>query len=560
MLGHKTMRKRVFAGTYIEIGDARTSGWAKTILITLGTLVSYDDQLGIVGLNSSVKTVLYSYLIFSIFTCVCAEMRWEFALGKLIHWIDLGFSSALIGLTGGTDSLYFIFLFLPVFTSSLRWGLVEGRRVTLAAVVLYLAFAVLTRTISSSHFSLRIALLLSLGLLVAQVGASKLQLRRRLALLQSLGHIANPRLGLDRTLTAVLEKTRAFFGADRCIALLYERDSCCFTARTVATNGPLSVSSDAVSGRIGQVLLPEPREHLLLHRGSRWTRCRLWPACSSLFYDEVSGRWIVGGKSQYELMADLLETSSFISVPLTLCQSTGRIFLVSRDRPFARRDALFLAHIAAEARPLIETIELLDRIASEAASAERQKISLDLHDATIQPYIGLKLGLAALSRKAGPHNPVACDVEKLLGMAGCVIEELRAYAGNVRLQPGPEEPICLAVMRRQAARVLECYGVHITIDIEGRIAIGDRLAAEVLHIVREGLSNICRHTTARRGAVRLWCTSDLLRIEITNENYETERKVFVPRSINERAAALGGTAFVQDDRFGSTAVWVEIPV
>lgn len=41
----------------------------------------------------------------------------------------------------------------------------------------------------------------------------------------------------------------------------------------------------------------------------------------------------------------------------------------------------------------VENVELLNQLASSAADNRRQKISLDIHDSTIQPYIGLKLGI-----------------------------------------------------------------------------------------------------------------------------------------------------------------------
>ena len=96
--------------------------------------------------------------------------------------------------------------------------------------------------------------------------------------------------------------------------------------------------------------------------------------------------------------------------------------------------------------------------------------------------------------------------------------------------------------------------------MEGRGGFGDRLTAEVLQIVREGLSNICRHTSARRGAVLLRCSERFLLIEINNESCGKAPPTFLPRSISARAAALGGTASVRQGPHGSTVVCVEIPV
>ncbi len=112
---------------------------------------------------------------------------------------------------------------------------------------------------------------------------------------------------------------------------------------------------------------------------------------------------------------------------------------------------------------------------------------------------------------------------------------------------------------------MAAYGVDIRIHMEGRVGFGDRLTAEVLQIVREGLSNICRHTRAKRGTVWLRCSERSLRIEIGNDNDDNKgggaaAPAFLPRSINARATALGGTASVRQGPLGSTVVCVEIPV
>jgi signal transduction histidine kinase len=165
-----------------------------------------------------------------------------------------------------------------------------------------------------------------------------------------------------------------------------------------------------------------------------------------------------------------------------------------------------------------------------------------------------------LCRRAAPSNPLSEDLGKLTAMAADVIVQLRDYARRSGGEPVADEPICLAALRRQADRALAAYGVDISIDVDGALEFGDRLTAEVVQIVREGISNICRHTAARSGAVSLRCSGELLRIEISNEHGARQPLPFRPRSISERAAALGGAAFVREGRFNDTIVCVEIPL
>jgi signal transduction histidine kinase len=273
-----------------------------------------------------------------------------------------------------------------------------------------------------------------------------------------------------------------------------------------------------------------------------------------------AGRWIQHDDEPLGELADVLEAGSFISAPLVFGRGKGRIYVTAGTRHLARADALFLERIAAQELAAIDRIDLLDQIASGAAALERKKIALDLHDTAIQSYIGLQLGLAAVCRKAAPSNPLAGELDKLATMAANAIVELRDYTCQAQGGNAFDEPFCLAALRRQAAQAHAAYGVDVRIEIEGTIEFGDRLTAEVLQIVREGISNVCRHTAAKRARVALRCSGNTLRIEINNEHGGKPPPPFRPRSISERAVALGGSAFVQEGRFNDTIVCVEIPL
>ncbi|MDP2254488.1 MAG: histidine kinase, partial [Polaromonas sp.] len=122
------------------------------------------------------------------------------------------------------------------------------------------------------------------------------------------------------------------------------------------------------------------------------------------------------------------------------------------------------------------------------------------------------------------------------------------------------EPILLSALNQQAAQVREFYGIDITISMESELKVSDRLATEVLQLVREGLSNICKHTLAQRGSVKVHCIYGWLKIQIENECTDPGSIDFTPRSISERVAGLGGKAHVAQGASGNTVVHVEIPV
>jgi signal transduction histidine kinase len=257
---------------------------------------------------------------------------------------------------------------------------------------------------------MRTTFLLALGHMIVHWGGSKLALQRRLALLGDVSQLSNPRFGAGRTIARTMEKTLAFFRASHCILLTRDTATGNWILRTLRKD-------DACE----HVSVRDARPHRRIAAdgaGSRAYRRQQSPAlapdrsvrakpCASKLH-------AIGWRAEDPRNAPAQRRRgrhaggrAFISAPLPLRLGEGRVFVSSRDGLFNKSDALFLAHLMEQIFPVIETIEVLDRMASEAASTERLKISLDLHDTAVQPYIGLRMGLCALRKKAARRQPAA---------------------------------------------------------------------------------------------------------------------------------------------------------
>lgn len=118
-----------------------------------------------------------------------------------------------------------------------------------------------------------------------------------------------------------------------------------------------------------------------------------------------------------------------------------------------------------------------------------------------------------------------------------------------------------SAVRRQASRFGQLFGIEVEVEVEGEMPVSRRIAGELFHIVAEGLSNVRRHTQARRAWISLRMASDLLILDIRNENdVQTPAKAdFTPISLTERACALGGSVELASDASG-TALTVRVPI
>jgi len=219
----------------------------------------------------------------------------------------------------------------------------------------------------------------------------------------------------------------------------------------------------------------------------------------------------------------------------------------------------FLLELIDHVAPVIENIELVERLAGHAADEERSRLARDIHDSIIQPYVGLQMGLNAMRTKtAGTCPDLSSQLDELMCLAQGGIDDLRAYVAG--LKNGHSEGGLLPAMKRFASKFTAATGVAVRLEVEGDIHANNRLAAETFHMMAEGLSNIRKHTRARSATVRLACYNGTLRLEISEDDARKTAAAFTPGSISERAAALGGKVQVRSLPKGGSSILVDIPL
>lgn len=542
---------------YPDADELRLTARMRVVLAIATLLTATIDPVGLGRPHSFTLLVFYAYTTQSVLMLVLLETGKLARHPRLAHWLDVLWFGLLLALIGPLGGLFFL-LFFPVATAALLWGNDEGARVTLASAALLLLSAHdLTQQAALANVLLRAAFLIGLGLMVSHWGEALLNGKRRIALLRDVSRLSNPRFGIDQTIASVLAHTRRFFGADCCLVLIRDNDSGEWRLRSSSASSDASgPGACVVDTQMAAVLASIPARLCAVYRAPPLPFAS-WPA-TLLTRQEGQSRWRRARAGEGSELADLLGARSFVTAPVPLRRGEGRIFVMSSRRDLEREDASFLAQVAAQAFPVIENIELLDRLASEAGRRERQKFSNDLHDTTVQPYIGLSHALQALVRKS-ENSPIAPELRQVATMADNFVRDLRQFARIVTATAPSGEPVLQVALRSHAAEFKACYNVDIALLAHDALDINDRLGAEVFQLVCEGMSNIRRHTEAARGAVHLRRSNGWLHIRIENECPSGPPPDFVPRSIAERAAALGGFAYAGSDG-ATTSVHIDIPV
>jgi signal transduction histidine kinase len=553
-------------------GEDRMISGMRLVLAVAAFVITHIDPTEPSRFAAATYSTLILYLVYSLALHALSLKGVQFPMPVQysLHWIDAAFYVALIGLSHGTNSIFFVLFFFCIIVASFRWGFAPGMRVTIVSVVLYVIVGYAARPpapeFDLGRFILRTSALPVLGYMIAHWGGYELRLRRRLALLKEISTLSNPRFGVDRTLGANMNRLRVFYGADQCVVVLPHADGGQYSLRRATTEDPeAAMRAERVSADLVKTLLLfGPEEMVCCRLGDSWWWPRRLLAVST---ESRGGPRKHGDEELCRSVAEVLGASSFLTVPMrSKDRSVGRLFLTARKRSFRPADLDFLYQVVDNIMPVLDNIVLVDRMATRAAEEERQRIARDIHDTIIQPYIGLQLGITSIrelcdATNGGNPMPILKErASRLQELAAAGIADLRQYVRRLKYGEDSNGGFVKG-LQRYATRFCEATGIEVEVKAAESFHINDRLAAEIFSMLEEALSNIRRHTRALRSSINLKTSGEQLFVLVENETgTEGPPEPFIPRSIAERAASLEGTASVKTLENGNTAVIIQIPL
>jgi len=324
---------------------------------------------------------------------------------RLTHWVDVAFYLLLVSLSSGTNSVFFLSFFFAIIVASFRFGFREGVRVTVASAALFSAIGYATAPNGASfevnRFLLRPVYLLTLGYMTAYWGGGEIKLKRQLSLLRGVTRLSNPRFDVGYTIGSMLLKLRVFYDADHCLIVLVDpRDNAYRLFRLRRDQTAEAVQAELVPEPLARMLLTLPEDCAVVHGG----KSRLRSLLDSGYYaaDGSGGADCEDGLAKASgLLAETLGAESFISVPLHYRERTiGRLYVSAPPGLFDGEDIAYLMQVGEQIMPVIHNIRLLERLASNAAEQERQRLAGDIQHSDKQPHLGRQYKLGDIRKKA----------------------------------------------------------------------------------------------------------------------------------------------------------------
>jgi signal transduction histidine kinase len=207
-----------------------------------------------------------------------------------------------------------------------------------------------------------------------------------------------------------------------------------------------------------------------------------------------------------------------------------------------------------------------ERLREEGVLHERARIAREIHDTLAQGFAGIILSLEAAEEHLGKSPQARQQCDRALRIGRESLAEARAMVRGLRSQTQEGKSLQEAV-----ARIVESLTVGSDLrvnsfveEFRGRITL--ETEAELLHIIKEALTNVARHAHAREAHVTLRTGGNQIQlcVEDDGRGFECEDPLtaegFGLTSMRERAKNAGGILWVYSRPGEGTQVIACIPL
>jgi len=199
-----------------------------------------------------------------------------------------------------------------------------------------------------------------------------------------------------------------------------------------------------------------------------------------------------------------------------------------------------------------------------AREEERRRLRRDLHDDLAPMLAGLALTASSIA------DVIPIDPAKAATLANDLNHSIRAAVNNIRrlvydLRPPTLDELGLvaAIHERAAQFTYSADGLRVTVEADELPPLPAAVEVAAYRIAQEALMNVARHAQAKACHIRLALDDDCLQLEITDDGLgltEARTPGVGLRSMQERAAELGGACVIEQGLNGGTRVQVRLPI
>jgi len=242
------------------------------------------------------------------------------------------------------------------------------------------------------------------------------------------------------------------------------------------------------------------------------------------------------------------------------------VFNRSGRPAFDRQSVSTLAAFAAQVAVSLELAEHRMGDTRLALVEDRERIARDLHDVVIQRLFAIGLTLESASRSIGDVD-AGIQVSRAVDELDETIKEIRTTIFGLQGPVGADGDGQATLRSRMVAvgdQAVPALGFVPSLRFDGLIdtTVPDRLADQVVAVLREALSNAARHARARHVDVVLAVSRDTVTLSVDDDGIgiaQTGRRSGL-RNMEARAKASGGKLVLADRAPSGTHIEWQVPV
>jgi signal transduction histidine kinase len=523
--------------------------------------------------SPDVHSVLLAYLAYSVsvLALVWSPVKFDRSWGMTLHGVDLATFTALMVVTKGAESPFFITLIYLLVSATIRWH-VSGTLWTAAVAAAAFIAASLCASVFGNGaivtpgvFVIRMFYLIIAAALLAYLGAHQRKYR------DELGRLAAWPRTMSREPYAVVSEIMSQAGdllnAPRIVIVWSDGEEGAVNVAWTADGRVMwkeeppdtygALVAPTLIGRTFQVANAARDESrvVVLTRG-RFLRRRCRPIDERL-------------RAGFEMRA-------VQSWPLDGEVVRGRMFCL--DKPAPALDELTIGEFVARlATSRLDGLYLLGRLQEARVLEERVRVARDLHDSLLQSQAGAALQLLA-ARRLLERDPAAGrqrldEVQQQLEHGEL---EMRAFIRDLRPARRPVSEAARVPLRERvrnhARRIERQWNVRVTLNIdEAADQMGAKVASDIYRLIHEGLVNAARHANASTIRITVALADGHVTLSIADDGkgfpftgtYDLawlERMDQGPVTLRERVAALRGDLTLTSSKQEGTNLRITVPL
>jgi len=486
---------------------------------------------------------------------------------------DMLWPSAISVAAEGPNSPVFVLYIFVLFAAAYRWGF----QLTTVTTLLMVLLLRLESVFPSSHvtrgdptlmarFSVRASYMIVTGLFAGFLGEQQNRARAEEASLARLMTVAQMGTRINEIIGNVLKELLALFEGDEAVLYLDDHSQRRGRVWRVTRNHkrPNPEPHEIPFGEVRDFTKISSGAAARLARKDRQIRLAvLLPDNLYTVYHETSNG----------LLNEICDRNA-LAVRFATPDWSGLAAVINnQDGKWGKAPLHFLQRSVKHLIPAIYSIDLNERLRSEAGAAERARLGRELHDGVVQSLFGLEMQAYLLRNAARDYPNIGDELQQMQTTIHEQLQQLREMVQRSRTIEVTSDRLLDFLSSATSKFANDTY---ISAHFESNVAPGTAIdlsegdCRELARIAHEAMVNVRKHSRAKAMLIRLMDEADCIRLTMEDDGRglafqgrlnlsELDAAQAGPAVIKDCVRALGAELYIESHSWKGTYIEVVVP-